>query len=121
MAGETRGARLAGQVPATGSRPPVPHSKSRMTANQTNGFWRSAAQCLLGTIALALLTLVGFRLQVNFATASLLCLILVVLLSATGGFIPSVFVSVIGAVCLEYFFATPIFSLRVDDPRTSQL
>ena len=57
-----------------------------------------------------------FRLQLNLATAALLYLIVVVLLSLSGSFIASVVVSVIAVGCLAYFFAPPILSFRVDDP-----
>jgi C4-dicarboxylate-specific signal transduction histidine kinase len=87
-----------------------------MKRNQTFGFWRSAAQCLLGSIAVALLTFVCFRLRANLAIAALLYLIIVVLLSVTDGLVPSVFVSIIAALCLDYFFTTPLFSLMVDKP-----
>jgi C4-dicarboxylate-specific signal transduction histidine kinase len=87
-----------------------------MKGNQTYRFWRSAAQCLLGSTAVALLTFVCFRLQVNLAIASLLYLTVVVLLSVTDAFVPSVFVSIMAVLCLNYFFMKPIFSLQLDDP-----
>jgi C4-dicarboxylate-specific signal transduction histidine kinase len=86
-----------------------------MKGNQTYRFWRSAAQCLLGSIVVALVTFVCFRLQVQLATAALLYLIVVVLLSATDGFVAAVFVTILADLCLQYFFGRPIFSLRVDD------
>jgi C4-dicarboxylate-specific signal transduction histidine kinase len=65
---------------------------------------------------MALLTFVCFRLQATLAIAALLYLIIVVLLSVTDGLVPSVFVSIIAVLCLDYFFTTPLFSLRVDKP-----
>jgi K+-sensing histidine kinase KdpD len=79
-------------------------------------FWRSAAQCLFGGIGLAVVTLICFRFQLNLATVVLLYLIVVVLFSLKGGFVPSAVISVIAVGCLAYFFAPPIFSFRVDDP-----
>ena len=87
-----------------------------MKLTWTYRFRRSAAQCLLGSIAVALLTFVCFRLHVNLAIAALLYLIVVVLLSVTDGLVPSVLVSIIAVLCLNYFFAPPLFSLEVDDP-----
>jgi C4-dicarboxylate-specific signal transduction histidine kinase len=87
-----------------------------MKLNGTYRFWRSAAQCLLGSIAVALLTLVSFRLRANLAIASLLYLAVVVLLSVTDAFIASVLVSTIAVLCLDLFFTKPLFSLRMDDP-----
>jgi C4-dicarboxylate-specific signal transduction histidine kinase len=75
--------------------------------------WHSAAQFLLGSAAIALLTFVCFRLQARPGIAALLYLIVVVLLSATDAFVPSVFVSIIAVLSLNYFFIPPIFSLRV--------
>jgi len=77
---------------------------------------RSARQSFLAMIALAGLTFVCFRLQLNISTAGFLYLIVIVLLSLAGGYVASVVTSVVAAVCLAYFFAPPIFSIRVDDP-----
>ena len=78
--------------------------------------WHSAAQFLLGSVAIALLTFVCFRLQVRPGIAALLYLIVVVLMSATDAFVPSVFVSIIAVLCLDYFFIPPILSLGVGNP-----
>jgi C4-dicarboxylate-specific signal transduction histidine kinase len=78
--------------------------------------WLSAAQFLLGSVAIALLTFVCFRLQVRAGIAALVYLIVVVLLSATDAFVPSVLVSIIAVVCLNYFFIPPILSFRVGNP-----
>jgi PAS domain S-box-containing protein len=77
---------------------------------------RSARQSFLAMIALAGLTFVCFRLRLNISTAGFLYLIVIVLLSLAGDYVASVVTSVVGAVCLAYFFAPPIFSIRVDDP-----
>ncbi len=80
------------------------------------GISRSARQSFLAMIALAGLTFVCFRLQLNISTAGFLYLIVIVLLSLAGDCIASVVTSVVAAMCLAYFFAPPIFSIRVDDP-----
>ena len=82
-----------------------------MNHNQTYRFWRSAAQCLLGGIAVALVTFVCFRLNVSITTAALLYLIVVVLASLTGSFVLSVVVSIIAILCLDYFFTEPRFNI----------
>jgi C4-dicarboxylate-specific signal transduction histidine kinase len=64
----------------------------------------------------ALLTFVCFRLGVRAGIAALLYLAVVVLLSGTDAFIPSVIVSVIAVLCLDYFFIPPIFSLELNNP-----
>ena len=82
-----------------------------MNHNQTCRFWRSAAQCVLGGIAVALVTFVCFRLNVSITTAALLYLIVVVLASLTGSFVLSVVVSIIAILCLDYFFTEPLFNI----------
>jgi PAS domain S-box-containing protein len=77
---------------------------------------RSAPQSFLAIIALAGLTFVCFRLQLNISTVGFLFLIVIVLLSLAGDYVASVVTSLVAAVCLAYFFAPPIFSIRVDDP-----
>jgi K+-sensing histidine kinase KdpD len=77
---------------------------------------RSAPQSFLAITALAGLTFVCFRLQLNIGTVGFLYLIVIVLLSLAGDYVASVVTSVVAAVCLAYFFAPPIFSIRVDDP-----
>jgi|SRR5215471_9169628 len=52
-----------------------------MKHNHLYRFWRSAAQCLLGSVGLALLTFVCFRLLVNPTTATRLYQIVIVLVS----------------------------------------
>ena len=52
-----------------------------MLSNQKSRVWRAAAQSLAGSIAVALITFVCFRLQLNLATAVCLYLVVVVLLS----------------------------------------
>ena len=77
---------------------------------------RSTPQSFLAIIALAGLTFVCFRLQLNISTVGFLYLIVIVLLSLAGDYVASVVTSLVAAVCLAYFFAPPIFSIRVDDP-----
>src|SRR3984893_8423325 len=87
-----------------------------MKPNWTYRFWCAAAQCLLGGAVVAVLTFVCFRLRVNLTIASLLYLTVVVLLSVTDAVVGSIFVSIMAVLCLNYFFAPPIFSLRLADP-----
>jgi C4-dicarboxylate-specific signal transduction histidine kinase len=87
-----------------------------MDHNRTFRFWRSAAQCLLGSIALALLTFVCFRYDVNPTTVALLYLIVIVLVSLRGSFIPSAIVSIIAYLCLDSFFTAPLFHPAMNQP-----
>src|SRR5258708_34647571 len=84
-----------------------------MNQNQIYRFWRSATQCLLGAIAVALVTFFCFRLNASITTAALLYLIVVVLASLTGSFILSAVVSIIAILCLDYFFTEPLFIIDV--------
>jgi PAS domain S-box-containing protein len=84
-----------------------------MKHNQTPRFWHAAAQCLAGSIGLALLTFVCFRLHVSITTAALLYLIVVVLVSLEGSFVFSAVVSIIAILCLDYFFIEPRFHIDI--------
>ena len=86
-----------------------------MPHNLFHKLWRSAAPGLFGTIGLALLTLICFRLQVGLAAAALLYMMLVVLVSLKGSFISLAVVSVLAIGCLDYFFTTPLFTLGKND------
>lgn len=84
----------------------------------THKFWRSAAPFLFGVIGLAPVTLACFRIHVGLATAALLYLLIVVLVSLKGSFVSSALVSVVAGGCLDYFFTTPLFTLEMNDPPT---
>jgi signal transduction histidine kinase len=77
--------------------------------------WRSAKPGLLGAIGLALVTFICFRLQIGLATAALLYLVVVVLISLKGSFVSSTVVSVLAVGSLDYFFTTPLFTLGMND------
>jgi len=80
----------------------------------TKRFQHEALQCLVGSLALALLTVICERLRFNLATASLLYVIVIVLLARAGGFVSSIVASIVAAVCLAYL-APPAHSFRIDD------
>ena len=65
--------------------------------------WHSVAPSLLGIIGLALLTLVCFRLHVNSTTVALLYLIVIVLVSLRASPVPSIVVSILAYILLDYF------------------
>jgi PAS domain S-box-containing protein len=92
-----------------------------MTRTRTSRIWQSAAQYALGGIGLASLTFACFSLGLNLATAAFVYLILITLLSLTGTFVESAILSVVAVGCLNYFFAPPIFNLRVDYPQDAVL
>jgi signal transduction histidine kinase len=78
-------------------------------------FWRSAAESLIASLALILLTVAFYRLHFNLATASPLYVIVIVLLSRIGSFVSSIVASIVAALCLAHL-APPAYSFRVDDP-----
>jgi PAS domain S-box-containing protein len=88
----------------------------RMMRNQITNFWNAAAQFFLGGIALALVTVVFYRLHVDLASTAFAYLIVIVLASLMGSFIASALLAIMSAAGLAYFFAPPIFDLRHDNP-----
>ncbi len=82
-----------------------------MMQNRTRRFWLSAAQSLLGSAGVALLTYVCYRLGLDLATTSLLDLIAVVLLSLTGTFGSAAVVAISAALSLNYLLVPPRLSL----------
>lgn len=76
---------------------------------------RSTALCLVGGLALALMTFICLRLRLNLATAALLYLTVVACLSLMGDFLLSIVASAIAILCLMYL-APPADSFRIDDP-----
>src|SRR5271169_547290 len=87
-----------------------------MPEKHSHRFLRAAAQCVSGVIAVALITLVCFRLRLHEATPACLYLLAVVLLSLQGNFLVSAAVSFIAVGCLDYFFVPPLYSFSVTDP-----
>ena len=78
--------------------------------------WHLAAQCLVGGVALAALTLVCYRLHANSTTVALLYLIIIVLLSLKSSVVSSAIVAIIAYICLDYFFTAPLFTLGMNQP-----
>jgi len=87
-----------------------------MTLKQDQCFWRPAAECLAGLVALGLITFVCFHFHLTAPTPTLLYMSVIVLLSLRGNFLSSAVVSFAAVVGLDYFFVRPIFSFRVGDP-----
>ncbi|MDB5026878.1 MAG: multi-sensor signal transduction multi-kinase nodulation NodV-like protein [Candidatus Eremiobacteraeota bacterium] len=80
------------------------------------GYWRSVVQFLFGCAALALLTFVSVRLDLNLATALCLYLIVIIMMSFWGSFVSSAVVSLIAVVLLDYYFTPPMFTFQIKDP-----
>ena len=79
-------------------------------------FRRSAAAFILGSVALALLTVLCLKLQLS---APVLFLIVVVFVAVDGSFAAAAGVSIEGALLLQQYFAAPLFSLHGADSRNA--
>jgi PAS domain S-box-containing protein len=73
-----------------------------------------AAQFLLGIAGLVVITFVCFWLDFGVARTGFAYVILIGVLSLLGSFSASVVLSIIAATLLNYFFAPPLFELRID-------
>ena len=80
-------------------------------ASQAHRFWRSAGRAALGSLGLGGVTLAGVLLQAEAASAALLYLCAIVLTSLWAGLVPSLVVSIIAILCLDYFFTPPLFAI----------
>ena len=85
-----------------------------ITYKRRPGLQALAAQLLLGIAGLALITFVCFRLGLGLARTGFAYVILVALVSLLGSFSVSVVLSIVAAAILNYFFAPPLFELRID-------
>jgi PAS domain S-box-containing protein len=85
--------------------------------NQTWHFGRSVAQFFLGSLALALVTLVCVRFQVDLATTAFGYLVAILLSSLLGSFAASVLLSILSVAGLIYFFAPPPLQFAVNHPQ----
>ena len=83
--------------------------------------WRSdhsqAAYTAGGILTSGALTIVLYRLHLNFATAGFLQLLIVLMVAMRGGFWAATWVSLTAFFCLDYFFVPPLFRFSVDDPQ----
>ena len=96
-------------MPSHGGKHPLIQTTKRV------GIGWSVLRAVPAILVVGVLTFVCFAFRVGFETASLCYLIMVVLQSLSGDFLSSAVVSVVSALCLDYFFIPPIFSLTVSD------
>src|SRR5262245_27854958 len=76
---------------------------------------RSIAQVALGSAAIALLTYAGYRLQITDATAALIFLFVIVILSLRSSLTGALIVSIFAVACLDYYFTPPLFRVRISE------
>ena len=72
---------------------------------------QSWAPCLVGAAAIALLTIICAQLHTLSSVPALLFMVIIVLISLQGRFIPAIFISLVAIVCLDYWFIKPGFPL----------
>ncbi len=87
----------------------------RMQIVKTQKFWRSGIRAMPGTLLVGLMTAICYALRLDLTVTAFLYLIIVVLQSLIGDFVSSAVVSIIADLCLNFFFAPPLFSFRVSD------
>jgi signal transduction histidine kinase len=80
---------------------------SFMTLNLGRVFRRSWALCAIGAAALALVTAICVQMHAIASVAALLYMVIVVLISLQGRFVPAIFVSLVAIGCLDYCFIRP--------------
>jgi PAS domain S-box-containing protein len=86
-------------------------------AKRHTALLHEAGYFLLGLVSLATVTGLYFWLDVPLVATAFTYLVVLVLLSLVSSFSSLVVLSFIGVCCLNYFFAPPIYSFRVDYPQ----
>jgi two-component system sensor histidine kinase KdpD len=76
-----------------------------------------ARGCLVGLLAVVLVTFVAFRLNLNLSTSGSLYFLIVVIVSMVWGFWEASVTSLIAVNCLNYFFVPPILTFTIGDPQ----
>jgi signal transduction histidine kinase len=80
---------------------------SAMKFNVGRVLRQSWAPCLMGVAAIAVLTVVCARLHTLSSVPALLFMVIIVLISLQGRFVPAIFISLVAIVCLDYWFIKP--------------
>ena len=83
-------------------------------AKRPTALLREAGYLLLGLASLATVTGLYFLLDLPLVAAAFTYLVALVLLSLVSNLSSLIVLSFIGVCCLNYFFAPPIYSFRVD-------
>jgi two-component system, OmpR family, sensor histidine kinase KdpD len=90
-------------------------ARSAMQKVEDQRFWHSAIRAIPGTLLVGVVTLICYWLRLDLTVTGFIYLIVVVLQSLFGDFVSSAVVSIIADLCLNFFFAPPLFSFRVSD------
>jgi two-component system, OmpR family, sensor histidine kinase KdpD len=75
-----------------------------------------AAHCCYSLLGIAALTWFAFNLNFTLPSIGFIYLILIVLTAEYAGFFEATVASIAAVICLDYFFAPPIFAFSVDEP-----
>src|SRR5580693_4061207 len=78
-------------------------------------FRKTALLAGIGSMGVALLTLICFEVHLNLASVLPLYMLLVVVQSMTGDFRSAFIVSLLSAGCLDFFFTPPLFTLYINN------
>lgn len=89
---------------------------ARHAAVAASGLVQTAKRTAVGSVGLAVLTLLCYRTHVDLASAIPLYLLPVVLQSITGDFWSAAIIAVLSSGCLDFFFTEPRFSMYVANP-----
>ncbi len=87
-----------------------------MEPKSSGAGWDSVMRTFYGGVAVALGTALCFRLHLGVSGAIPVFLLIVVLQSLTGDFPSAALISILSALSLDYFFASPLFALRMTNP-----
>jgi two-component system sensor histidine kinase KdpD len=85
--------------------------------SETRSWLQLFRQCASGTLAIAVLTFVAYKLRFPLATVGFIYLLAVVVVSLAYGIWQATFISLVAVSCLNYFFIPPVLSFSVADPR----
>jgi len=72
---------------------------------------------LVAWTCIALITYIGYVLQVKIVTVSSLFLLIVVAVASRSGFWQASFTSILAVACLDYFFMPPVLHFDIQDPQ----
>jgi PAS domain S-box-containing protein len=87
-----------------------------MTQAQSARFFQSALHSLLGSAGVVLVSYIGYRAKLDLATTALLCLLVVVLVSLGGRFVPAALAALVAVLSVNYFFVPPLFTIGLSSP-----
>lgn len=81
-----------------------------------NAFSRPLIQAVTAVLFLFLVTVAGLRIHASLSVALCLYIALIVALSFSGNAAVAIFASLAALLCLDYYFAPPVFTVSITDP-----